>query len=81
MFRLNIISNILKGRKDINIIIVIKEINSFILHKIATMKIVCFTLITTLLLSSCITKDDYIRDVYVNIDLDLSLPEYSDLEA
>ena len=45
------------------------------------MKIVYSTLITALLLSSCITKDDYIRDVYVNIDLDLSLPEYSDLEA
>ena len=51
------------------------------MHKIAAMKIMYFTLITALLLSGCVTKDDYIRDVYVNIDLDLSLPEYSDLEA
>ena len=45
------------------------------------MKIACFTLIIALLLSSCSTQDDYIRDVYVNINLDLSLPEYSDLGA
>ena len=44
------------------------------------MKIVYFILITALLLSSCNTKDDYIRDVYVNIYLDLNLPEYSDLQ-
>jgi len=45
------------------------------------MKIVWTTLIVALLLSSCSTKDDYIRDVYVNINLDLSLPEYSNLDA
>ena len=51
------------------------------MYKIAVMKVVYSILIITLLLSSCVTKDDYIRDIYVNIDLDLSLPEYSDLEA
>jgi len=39
------------------------------------------TLITALLLSSCTNKDDYIRDVYVNIEIDLNLPEYSDLQV
>ena len=34
-----------------------------------------------LLFSKCNSKDDYIRDVYVNIEIDLSLPEYSDLDA
>ena len=55
--------------------------NSFILYKIAAMKIVYFYLVTVLLLNSCDTKDDYIRDVYVNIEIDLSLAEYSDLNA
>ena len=45
------------------------------------MKIVCSILITALLLSSCINKEDYICNTYINIDLDLSLPEYSDLTA
>jgi len=45
------------------------------------MKIVCSILITALLLSSCVNKDDYICNTYINIDLDLSLPEYSDLTA
>jgi len=45
------------------------------------MKIVYSILITTLLLSSCLNKDDYICNTYINIDLDLSLPEYSDLTA
>ena len=53
--------------------------NSFIFHKIAGMKIVYFILITALLLSSCDAKDDYIRDVYVNIEIPLLVPEYSDL--
>jgi hypothetical protein len=51
------------------------------LYKIAAMKIVYSILITTLLLSSCLNKDDYICNTYINIDLDLSLPEYSDLTA
>ncbi len=45
------------------------------------MKIVHSILITALLLSSCVNKDDYICNTYINIDLDLSLPEYSDLTA
>lgn len=45
------------------------------------MKIVYSILITALLLSSCVNKDDYICNTYINIDLDLSLPEYSDLTA
>jgi len=43
------------------------------------MKIAYSILITSLLLSSCVNKDDYICNTYINIDLDLSLPEYSDL--
>jgi Rieske Fe-S protein len=35
----------------------------------------------TFLLFSCNSKDDYIQDVYVNFELDLSLPEYSELVA
>ena len=62
-----------------NILVGSKEINPFILHKIAAMKIAYSTLIIGLLLSSCSNKNDYIRDVYVNIDVDLSLPEYSNL--
>lgn len=45
------------------------------------MKIVYYILITALLLSSCVNKDDYVCNTYINIDLDLSLPEYSDLTA
>ena len=45
------------------------------------MKIVHSILITALLLSSCVNKEDYICNTYINIDLDLSLPEYSDLTA
>ena len=45
------------------------------------MKIVYSILITSLLLSSCVNKEDYICNTYINIDLDLSLPEYSDLTA
>lgn len=45
------------------------------------MKIEYYILIVALLLSNCYTKDDYIRDVYVDINIDLSLPEYSDLNT
>tara|TARA_B000000532_G_C18875251_1_gene410308 strand:- start:1955 stop:2368 length:414 start_codon:yes stop_codon:yes gene_type:complete len=31
--------------------------------------------------SSCIDRNDYIRDVYVNIEIPLNQPEYSDLGA
>ena len=43
------------------------------------MKTKIFFLFIGLFLSCCNTKDDYIRDVYVNFQIDLSLPEYSDL--
>ena len=51
------------------------------MYKIAAMKIAYSILITSLLLSSCVNKEDYICNTYINIDLDLSLPEYSDLTA
>tara|TARA_Y100001954_G_scaffold177641_1_gene188807 strand:- start:1373 stop:1786 length:414 start_codon:yes stop_codon:yes gene_type:complete len=41
-------------------------------------------MIIVLLLSfitSCIDRNDYIRDVYVNIEVPLNQPEYSDLDA
>jgi len=40
---------------------------------------ICFTAL--IILSSCNDKDDYIRNAYVNIDIDLSLPEYSSLDV
>ena len=33
------------------------------------------------LLGGCNSKDDYIKDVYVNFQLNLSLPEYSNLNT
>lgn len=54
-------------------------LNSFILSKIAAMKISFYTLIISMLIWSCNTKDDYIQEVYVNEYVDLSLPENSDL--
>ena len=32
-------------------------------------------------ISSCIDRNDYLRDVYVNIEVLLNQPEYSDLDA
>ena len=32
-------------------------------------------------ISSCIDRNDYIKDVYVNIEVPLNQPEYSDLDA
>ena len=64
-----------------NILIGIKEINSFILHKIAVMKSALYILIALFFFSTCNTKDDYIQEVYVNINIDLNLPEYSDLQV
>ena len=45
------------------------------------MKSLLYLLILSLLIISCNSKDDYIKDVYVNIHIDLSLPEHSDLQA
>lgn len=40
--------------------------------------ILTFLLLFTI---SCINRNDYIRDVYVNIEVPLNQPEYSDLNA
>ena len=45
------------------------------------MKLLFYILIILLIFSTCNTKDDYIQEVYVNINVDLNLPEYSDLQA
>ena len=54
---------------------------SFLFLKIAVMKIAVYLLSISLLIASCNSKDDYIKDVYVNIHIDLSLPEYSGLQV
>jgi hypothetical protein len=45
------------------------------------MKSVIYILIALFFFSNCNTKDDYIQEVYVNINIDLNLPEYSDLQV
>ena len=45
------------------------------------MKLVLYILNILFIFSTCNTKDDYIQDCYVNINIDLNLPEYSDLQA
>jgi hypothetical protein len=54
---------------------------SFLFHKIAVMKSAFYILSAFFFLSTCNTKDDYIQEVYVNINIDLNLPEYSDLQV
>ena len=44
------------------------------------MKSILYILSVSLLIASCNSKEDYIAEVYVNILIDLSLPEYSDLQ-
>ena len=56
-------------------------INSFLFHSIAVMKSIIYLLSISLLITACNNKDDYIKDVYVNIHIDLSLPEYSNLQV
>ena len=80
MFRLNVNSDF-KGRKDINIFISQGMINPFLFCKIATMKSSLYILSISLLITSCNSKEDYIQEVYVNIDVDLNLPLYSDLQV
>ena len=80
MFRLNVNSNF-KGRKDINILTPQGMIKPFLFCKIAIMKSSLYILSISLLIASCNSKDDYIKEVYVNILIDLSLPEYSDLQV
>tara|TARA_B110000444_G_scaffold243434_1_gene261845 strand:+ start:472 stop:921 length:450 start_codon:yes stop_codon:yes gene_type:complete len=55
--------------------------NPFLFHKIADMKLTFYILISILFLANCYTKEDYIQEVYVNINIDLNLPEYSDLQV
>jgi len=45
------------------------------------MKLILYILSILFIFSTCNTKDDYIQDVYVNINVDLNLPEYSNLQA
>jgi len=45
------------------------------------MKSIIYLLSISLLITACNNKDDYIKDVYVNIHIDLSLPEYSNLQV
>ena len=45
------------------------------------MKSALYILIALFFFSTCNTKDDYIQEVYVNINIDLNLPEYSDLQV
>ena len=54
---------------------------SFLFHKIAVMKSAFYILSALFFLSTCNTKDDYIQEVYVNINIDLNLPEFSDLQV
>ena len=45
------------------------------------MKLAFYILSILFIFSTCNTKDDYIQEVYVDIIVDLNLPEYSDLQA
>ena len=45
------------------------------------MKLALSILSILFIFSTCNTKDDYIQEVYVNINVDLNLPEYSNLQA
>ena len=45
------------------------------------MKTLFTFLIGAIMLNSCATKENYIPDTYVNIEINLNLPEYSELNA
>ena len=45
------------------------------------MKSIPYIIIISLLIASCNSKENYIAEVYVDILIDLSLPEYSDLQV
>ena len=45
------------------------------------MKMQTYLVITTLVFFSCNSQDQYIQNVYVNIELDLNLPEFSELNT
>ena len=45
------------------------------------MKKIIILVVSMLFLSSCMDSNDYIQDVYVNIEIPVNQPEYSDLDA
>ena len=45
------------------------------------MEKIIILVVSMLFLSSCIDSNDYIQDVYVNIEIPVNQPEYSDLDA
>ena len=45
------------------------------------MKKIIILVLSLLSLSSCTDSDDYIQNVYVNIEVPVNQPEYSDLDA
>ena len=45
------------------------------------MKKIIILVLNLMFLSSCVDSDDYIQDVYVNIEVPVNQPEYSDLDA
>ena len=45
------------------------------------MKLALYILSILFIFSTCNTEDDYIQEVFVNINVDLNLPEYSNLQA
>jgi hypothetical protein len=51
----------------------------FLFLKIAIMKTIKLVCFFTFILISCNDSNDYIRNVYVDVDIDLSLPQYSEL--
>ena len=55
-------------------------IKPFLFCKIAIMKLSLYILSISLLIASCDSNKDYIRNVYVDILIDLSLVEYIDLQ-
>jgi hypothetical protein len=79
MLRLNVNSDF-KVRKDINILSPQGIMKPFLFCTIAIMKLSLYILSISLLIASCNSKDDYIPEVYVDILVNLSSPEYSDLQ-
>ena len=45
------------------------------------MEKIIILVVSMLFLSSCMDSNDYIQDVYVNIEIPVNQPEYSDLDA
>ena len=45
------------------------------------MEKIIILVVSMLFLSSCIDSNDYIQDVYVNIEIPVNQPEFSDLDA